>query len=45
MIYLSRHSLLAGILFGISGFAVNYLKLDLFYDFSLLFGSCLTLFA
>lgn len=45
MLRMSRNRLLAGILFGCAGFAVNYFKLDLFYDFSLLFGSCLTLFA
>lgn len=40
-----RNNILAGIVLGLAGCAVNWFKLELFYDMHFLFGSILSMFA
>lgn len=42
---LDRQNILAGILLGCTGFAVNWFKLELFFNVDFLFGSIVTMFA
>jgi PAS domain S-box-containing protein len=42
---MKRHNILAGIILGIIGFAVNWFKLELFFNVDFLFGSIITMFA
>ncbi|TRO78916.1 PAS domain S-box protein [Trichloromonas acetexigens] len=42
---MSRRDLIAGLLLGLVGFAVNWFKLPLFFDVDFLFGSILSMYA
>ena len=41
--YSHRQNLLIGIGFGLAGFALNWFKLELFYDVGFLFGSIISM--
>ena len=40
-----RDDLLIGVIFGVAGFALNWFKLELFFNIDFLFGSIITMFA
>lgn len=42
---MNRHNILAGFMLGLVGFAVNWFKLELFFNVDFLFGSIVTMFA
>ena len=42
---MSRRDLIAGLLLGLAGFAVNWFKLPLFFDVDFLFGSILSMYS
>lgn len=42
---MNRHNILAGIILGLTGFAINWFKLELFFNVDFLFGSIVVMFA